>query len=384
MGNQRPKLNENIYFYLTLSLGFLAALIIGEFGLRLFLKDKNPRVEFIYQDKIIHCYPDDPFQSFSLDLRRAKDYDFFSNILPTIQLSDPLLKDHPSLGRFAHPASTTEPENRQYLEENNPFCLIYETDKNSSRRQVLIENAQNSIALIGDSFAFGQGVQADQTFAAQLAPVLKSNIYNFASLGADNVEIFEQYNQMIPLLTEKKVKTVIYLFVLNDPFVTPELRERQNFVFDFMNRRDYKMQTHFSFAWSRLISFTSQVIKMRQVNSETIRWYHDVFNPQKNPQIHMTFDAISKLEQSAKQLGGNFILAIYPLMDDFRSYRFEKVHRSIQYLTQHYKITTIDLLPAFQAEKLQLPIVHPSDYHPNATAHKLAALYFAERYAALR
>jgi hypothetical protein len=99
------------------------------------------------------------------------------------------------------------------------FGKIVYTDSNGFR--VPIENFEyskdhSSIFIIGDSVAFGNGVDEKKTFIGSLR--IKNKNINFLNSSVPGYQIFEHNKNVNKLNDFKKIKKIFYVFTLNDVF----------------------------------------------------------------------------------------------------------------------------------------------------------------------
>jgi hypothetical protein len=67
------------------------------------------------------------------------------------------------------------------------------------------------------------------------------------------------------------------------------------------------------------------------------------------------------------------VLALYPLLEGFEEvYPLQAVHDSVAAMARSAGLDVIDLAPAFAGRSTRSLWVHPSDHHPNGSAHAIA------------
>jgi hypothetical protein len=64
---------------------------------------------------------------------------------------------------------------------------------------------------------------------------------------------------------------------------------------------------------------------------------------------------------------------LFPLLHEFHDYPFQEIHDKVRDFCRKYDILLLDLLPAFSEHKAESLWAHPTDYHPNEIAHRIAA-----------
>jgi hypothetical protein len=80
------------------------------------------------------------------------------------------------------------------------------------------------------------------------------------------------------------------------------------------------------------------------------------------------------MDRRLRAQGGRFLVASWPLLVGLDGrYPFQEEHDRIARFCTDAGIPRHDLLPALRARPNRDLIVHPSDRHPSAAAHHLAA-----------
>ena len=83
--------------------------------------------------------------------------------------------------------------------------------------------------------------------------------------------------------------------------------------------------------------------------------------------------ALSRLRELADAHRFAIGLAIFPELMTLDKYPFEAIHAFVASACRELDIPVHDLLPDFRGLKDHQLWVHPTDHHPNPTAHDIAA-----------
>lgn len=341
--------------------------------------ENKPRVPLVNEKYIAHCYPTDPDDTFPLDLNNPQDLSYFLH-----EMADCAIYDDNLRKAYEEEAQATEKGTAvAYLKREAPHCLIYDDTSPSSPRKIIRpEKCNASLALIGDSFAYGQGVKSEETYGYCLARELHTEIINFSHFGANLPRVVKQFDKALVEHRQHDFSRIIYLFVLDDPLISPELRKRRSYINDLMNYRPYYLKSKagllpricFWFArYSRLFNLVTEKALAYLTTKKTVYWYRSIFSEETNSGLIPTFNVIAGMKDDAEENGISFFLVIYPLMANMNNYPFIEAHRKIRDLAGQRGIRCIDLLPAFQAHAGENLTVHTIDYHPNAISHQIAA-----------
>ena len=98
------------------------------------------------------------------------------------------------------------------------FDVEYQSNDVGSRDDVNYQTqiSPNSIALIGDSFAFGTGVNLEDTFAKKLSKDINKQVLNFGVADIGPVQEFLIYQELVSKIPHSEV---IYFFLPANDFV---------------------------------------------------------------------------------------------------------------------------------------------------------------------
>jgi lysophospholipase L1-like esterase len=267
------------------------------------------------------------------------------------------------------------------------------------------------IVVLGDSYTFGQGVEKDKTFPAQLEKLLNgmgSNVkFEVINLGFCGLNTMTE----VQLLSEYGIHPdtwapdpyyrglayqpdlVILEYTLNDSstswrepgqvksfddrFRNGEVVLRVNsgpYSLPLPDRID-KFFTMHSRLYLALFSGYNQLLGLlglREAGTgaieSTLSRYQDNFDGW----IWMN-QALKQLSAIGRYTGTPLVIAIYPDMVRLSSYPFAAAHQKVKSAAESAGIPTLDMLPSFQGKNERDLIATPFDAHPNAKAHAIAA-----------
>ncbi|MDZ4688838.1 MAG: SGNH/GDSL hydrolase family protein [Planctomycetaceae bacterium] len=367
MTEQRPTPSRRrlVWFRVAaLLLGLALGLLSVEVGLRLAgvqaarfitkrqLIDDSPGLSHYY-----HCYPDNPVGELTPP--------------PDVLTGSWLLQDY----TFEH---AELPLSR--LSET-PWCVEYRHSSRGIRDREYEEPPPAGsvrLAVVGDSFVFGEGVPEDKTLPRQLKTALGPHVecVNAGQVGA-NVE--QELAILQAVAPGAHCQAALLVLIPNDIPLTTELATRQNYINDLILVRDKYLERNR--AWyhgrSRVLDLALTPWQMARVRRETIQWYLDSYDPKFNgTNLQRLQEQLSALKTSTPVPIG---VILYPLMEGFESsYPLQPVHAALSKAASNAGLPVCDLAPAFQGQSAEALWVHVSDRHPNGTAHRLAAEAIAQ------
>lgn len=246
------------------------------------------------------------------------------------------------------------------------------------------EDGRRLVLFIGDSFTYGAGVRPEDTYSTLLEfPGYQRR--NCAQSGANVKLVRDQlarWERNRPALT-------IYGMVLNDfdrmrndlvvelpgtGWTWEEARALDDYVaitMDFAAYLDARFGHDDPRRWLRhlrVARFAYQRWLLRDVDRATTAWYRAVFQPGA-PTREPGFAAIGDMAARSD----HFLVVLFPLFVRLAHYPFEATHREIREELRRRGIEVLDLLDVYRGMDESQLIVFPTDRHPNARAHRLAA-----------
>jgi hypothetical protein len=242
------------------------------------------------------------------------------------------------------------------------------------------------VLIVGDSFAWGQGVRAEDTFGG----LLRSDSVSVRNCAAAGNAIGEVLAAATQASERHRPDALIYALVLND-FVCPgpmnataaglpvgERQDKSDLINDFinlrvMNLKAYVEQKHADLGalsvvmHSRMVSFFYRRWLMGEIAEQTAHGYRECLSP--GPHFDQQLDKLAGLTSVADRV----VVAIFPLFVALDDYPFEAEHRRITEGLTARGLEVIDLLDVYRGTDATTLIVHPTDLHPNDVAHVMAA-----------
>lgn len=330
----------------------LASLLVAELALRALgieaARWAHPNhLESDDKRRVIDAYPDDPRGAFDLDLRDAETRARWREVgaLDAIAESTP----HAVGLRFDAQLCRLGPGHR--VREEAPRVLV-----------------------VGDSFAEGQGVRDEDTFAHRLAVALSIHVINCGRRGYDFPTLREAFE---PRLDAAAPDLVIYAMVLNDAQRSEAFASRQSYLDDWIVDRRRMLASHDAPPswWSpRLVRVVEDRIEAARVGQATLQWYIDLYGPPNADGWAATQDHVVAMRDAARARGADFLVVLLPLLVELEGdYPFLDTSRAIRDALRARGVAFHDATPALLGQRTETLWVHPTDHHPNERAHRLIA-----------
>ena len=269
-------------------------------------------------------------------------------------------------------------DERGYFEPGHR--ITYQTNSAGYRdSEFFVEKKPGTIrlALLGDSFAFGEGVKPQDVGANLLEPLLTAKagcpveIYNFAVQGYST-------RQEAIILDQVALKynpdAVVVWFFFNDI-----QNHRDDSQLEVLNKTPWLFPSLMSV--SRVAFWSSQLVKKSALEKYFTRLINR-YQPGR-PQWEVTLGYLRQMARSAQAKGIPILLFSHPQVSQMQQEPFEGLYRLVVTAAQQSGYQAFDLLPAFAGHKNETLAVHESDQHPNEIAHRLAARYAADKIAPL-
>ncbi len=234
------------------------------------------------------------------------------------------------------------------------------------------------IAVIGDSFTTGHGVQEDDIYAARIERLLNLN----AGVPPAEVQVFAHegistYQQIdfLHLALANNPDIVILGICLNDFEDWSHLKRIRVWREEWMTPTPSRFLA-FWMRHSRMVSFVASRLWASGSSERCVNYYRHLYDPEGAGTLRFTA-AIREFrdECAARQVA--FVPVIFPLLSfDFSPNRYpmQFAHDRIHEICHDLGIPSLDLLSAFQGDSPERMQAIPGiDPHPSEIAHRIAA-----------
>jgi lysophospholipase L1-like esterase len=228
------------------------------------------------------------------------------------------------------------------------------------------------IAVLGDSYAFGYGVEEDASFPRLLQRELQSG-----PLGADRT--FDVLNlgvcgystrDEVPALRKHldlRPDLVLLTYTLNDPEIEPIQPLHRYFC-----EPEWWQHSHLLRA----------VAKSRRANeiSRSGKNYFMFLHAPDSTRWRSVCEAFSELRRLADSRGFRVAVVIFPMMTvqrPWERYRYREIHEQVRGEAEENGFPVLDLLGPYSAHDPAELVLSPDDVHPNRLGNRIAATEIA-------
>ena len=238
------------------------------------------------------------------------------------------------------------------------------------------------IAVLGDSYTFGQGVPQDKTFPSLLENTLnqsaKTDYFRVWNLGVSGYNTEQEDSLLRSFVLPRAPKWVVVGYNVNDyepayplpdatstnggktsmkPSWIQEVLDRQLFVLSFARGRIGSLIRIFKPQW-RGSSYVQDVV-------------HEYLGP--GDGWKKASRLLSEMNRECTARGIGFTVAILPAMFDCSHHPFEGVHQMVVSYCRSSGIYCVDVTPQFRGKKSENLVVSVVDPHPGASAQEVFA-----------
>ena len=234
------------------------------------------------------------------------------------------------------------------------------------------------VLVIGDSFAFGEGVAYENIFPTLIEERLQERspsdvryrVLNAAVSGYGTSQELVQLERLIPIV---QPRTVLVAYVLNDPIMddgSPMIGDD-----DLIHQNEKLKGGIFQSLKSSsvLLRHTTSALSSSHQTEVVEEWYRSYYVGDHQDQWEKASGELERMSQLCRERDIGFIVVVFPLFHDLKDYPFRDVHDTITSFCRDHGIEVIDLMRLFEGMTTQELWVHPLDHHPNARAHGLVA-----------
>ena len=226
--------------------------------------------------------------------------------------------------------------------------------------------ARPAVLVLGDSFTFGEGVRAEDTFCARLERAFadRPGAPAFVNAGVPGYGTVEEAARLPELLARYRPRAVLLVAIPND--AVPAREEIR--VPDLINDRNPGAP-----AGLRLSALVRAVASRGARERDVEAWYLSYYFGERAARWEEARRALDSIRADCAARHLPLGVALFPLIHRMKERPFARIHAAYESACADRGLPFLDLMPFLQVEPERSLWVHPTDHHPNARGHELAA-----------
>lgn len=256
-------------------------------------------------------------------------------------------------------------------------CVLYRTSERGFRdadeAPPAAPGGRAAVAIVGDSFTFGEGVRESERATEQLAVALEQRapgrfaVWNRGIQGLNLELALALYRARI---RAERPAVLVYAFVPNDAQPFGETLHDET----FLRAVPWRMPDEGGGGWCRLCDLVKRRIGATRVSAQTIAHVRESFVGPSGER----FDAVlAALARETAADGVRLVVLEFPMTPgmsgDPTRYPFGFVRDHLAGLVSRLGVPLVDLYPDVATWPRERLWVHPTDPHPSTGLHALAA-----------
>jgi len=252
----------------------------------------------------------------------------------------------------------------------------------SRGRKVTVNPKRTShrIVIVGDSFTWGDGVEAEEAYPAVLQDLLDQHhadldveVINWSRPGWNTWRELKSVQPQLPILDPD---LLIIGYCLND---AEPINRRQLIELREVMRTAQRQPSGKVLVWlymnTRIGDRVYNFFEYRRLRQAVTAYYQMLYDPGRSGWAR-TRQALALFEKLSRQQEIPMLLVIFPIFDsdlDHR-YAYHNLHARVAEAATKTGLKVLDLLPSYEGiDGRDLAVVPYSDAHPSPLAHRIAA-----------
>jgi hypothetical protein len=228
------------------------------------------------------------------------------------------------------------------------------------------------IAVLGDSYTFGSGVNGEDTYSTRLEQILSQKTddvrYDVLNFGVGGYSTRDEAIVFQHKARRWKPDLVILGYYFNDPEIEPIQPLHEYF-------QCTSWWQHFHVL--RLIAKSYREYKIKRYGGgDYFRYLH---YPNGRPWKSVV-NGFAKIDELRREDNIPILVLIFPVMTgiQWKAYPYQDLHRQVSAAARSMGFDVIDLHDRFSKVEQKRLMVSPRDGHPNKLAHELVARVVSE------
>lgn len=264
------------------------------------------------------------------------------------------------------------------------FALDVQLNQNGRRGAVHQKSkpmGKPRIACVGDSFTFGDGVNAADCWTSLFIDPDDAEVINFGVPGYDSSDVLASVETKA---LDYAPDLVIWGVVLNDPPSANDVRLREIGKLSVAALEATRAPAQGLASFSRIAALLQKRAAQSQLTPQYYKYLRAHFEPGSASWAQFQTD-LAALKKLLEPSGTPLLVITFPMLNGLEDdYPFAQQHAQIAAACEQLGVSNFDLAPAFAGKQSTGLWVHPGDQHPNPRGHAIAAkaiaAYLAEHH----
>ncbi len=228
------------------------------------------------------------------------------------------------------------------------------------------------IAFLGDSFTYGLGVRADQTFVRRTGVLLKDQwpggcaTVNLGRPGVDLISAWAILNRV-----RDDVMPHVVVHVVSQDDLDVDLYREGRAIERYVAERTWPARH------SRLLNLAETALRWSRVSPRIVDNLRGGATPEQRDRAwQIASHQIRATKRLVDEGGGTYVLVRFPCLrwvSRIKDYPLEDVHRRTAELASRLGVAYLDLLEVFRGRRPEEMCLSSVDDHPTPAAHQIAA-----------
>lgn len=236
------------------------------------------------------------------------------------------------------------------------------------------------IVIVGDSFTWGDGVEADEAYPVVLENMLRERrgeeAIEVTSWSRPGWNTWREWKSLQPQLPMLDPDLLIIGYCINDaePLNRRQLMELRKVMRTAQHEPSSPFVT-WSYNHTQLGALLYNFFENRRVRKTVTAYYQTLYDEGRSGWVRAQ-DALVLFSKLAKQQSFPVLLVVFPIFDSELDYHYgyRNLHPVIEAAATRAGIEVLDLLPAYEGfDGRDLAVVPFSNAHPSPLAHRVAA-----------
>lgn len=225
------------------------------------------------------------------------------------------------------------------------------------------------ILAVGDSVTFGYGVEEPAVFASVLeellaaSPLADGRVFDVLNVGVSGYSTRDELAAFEGKWLALEPDVVVIGYCINDPEIAPRQPLQRVFAATSLWQR------------SHLLRWVAQKWQARQIHELGRGNYARYLHAPDEAPWRSVASAFARFGELSRDLGFPIVLVIFPRFTpaEWKDYPIHDVHAQVAREGERHGFLVLDLLPRYERESPASLLIDPSDSHPNALGHRIAA-----------